>query len=207
MAVKQAAVDKINSMTKAQVKSLLENIDLGMANEELRPYADARIKLLTPTANAAYPEQAALDALILQRNALNDKIKAMIEEAKAGNFAYKTEPNGRLQNTGRASKSGGEGSGKRGNAGDLVITVNNVDYTNWKATALALVPDLVAQKAAKGTQEGGIGWRAEAMKAAKAKQATVKLEFKSADKFATYKANQDAGMAWLPDWITVVKSF
>lgn len=202
MALSPKAIERINGMTVKQCKAKLAEIDDGLASEELRPHLDARIKFLTPTANAAYPEQAALDALILQRNTLNDRIKAMIEEAKAGNYSYRTEPNGRLQNTGRASKSGGAGSGKRGNAGDLVITVNGTEHTSWKTVCDQLVPTLVADKAAKGVEERNIGWRAEAVKAAKKQQAAVALEFKSADKFATYEAN-----GWLAKGFTVVKSF
>lgn len=201
MAVKQAAVDKINGMTKSQIKSLLENIDLGMANEELRPYAEARLKQLTPTSNPPFPQQAELDKLIKERDGLNDKIKAMIEEAKAGNFSYKVGKD-RVQNTGRTSRMGGAGTGKRGSAGDLVISVDGTDFTSWKAVCNVLVPTLVADKAAKGTPEQNIGWRAEAYKAAKVQKATVAMTFKSADKFATYESN-----GWLADGFTVVKEF
>jgi len=204
MAVKQQAVDKINGMTKSQIKSLLENVDLGMANEELRPYAEARLKQLTPTSNPPFPQQAELDKLVKERDGLNDKIKAMIESAKSGNFSYKTE-GGRILNTGRTSRMGGSGTGKRGNAGDLTITVNGDEYTSWKAVCDAIYPTLVADKAAKGTPEQNIGWRAEAYKAAKKQGAAVTLTFKSAEKYQTYVKNADLG--WLPDWMTVVKSF
>lgn len=201
MAVKQAAVDKINGMTKIQIKSLLENIDLGMSNEELRPYAEARLKQLTPKSNPAYPKQAELDKLIKERDERNAKIKAMIEEAKAGGFSYKVGKD-RLQNTGRTSRMGGAGTGKRGNAGDLVISVNGTDFTSWKAVCDVLVPTLVADKAAKGVEERNIGWRAEAYAAAKKRGATVTLTFKTADKFKTYEDN-----GWLPEGFTVVKEF
>lgn len=169
MAVKQAAVDKINSMTKAQVKSLLENIDLGMANEELRPYADARIKLLTPTANAAYPEQAALDALITERDSLNAQIKAHIQAAKDGNFAYRTELKGRLQNTGRASRGGNGPDGMRntgkGKQQVMVITTDGQEFTKWVDAARyhGISPERMADPALRDKTN----WRSYLVRAGK----------------------------------------
>lgn len=191
---------KIGQMTKAEVKKAL-GMSFLLDAATVKALED-RLVALEPKSNAPYPRQAQMDKIIVERNALNDKIKAMIKEAKAGNFAYRTEPNGRLQNSGRTSVNGGESSGKRGQAGDLVITVNDQDFTSWKAVCAVLAPNLVAEKAAKGTPEQNIGWRAEAYKASRVQGATVALTFKSAEKFATYEAN-----GWLAEGFTVVKEF
>lgn len=190
---------KINQMNKAEVKAAMK-VSFLLDAATVKALED-RLVALTPKSNPPFPKQAELDKLIVQRDGLNDKIKAMIEEAKAGNFSYKAGKD-RVQNTGRASRNGGAGTGKRGNAGDLVITVNGTDFTSWKAVCDVLAPTLVADKAAKGVEERNIGWRAEAYAAAKKQGSTVVLTFKSADKFKTYEDN-----GWLPDWMTANKEF
>lgn len=190
---------KIGQMNKAEVKAALK-ISFLLDAATVKALED-RLVALTPKSNPAYPKQDALDKLIAQRDGLNDRIKAMIEEAKAGNFSYKVGKD-RMQNTGRTSRNGGNGSGKRGNAGDLTITVNGTDFTSWKAACNVLTPTLIADKAAKGVEERNIGWRAEAYAAAKKQGSTVVLTFKSADKFSTYEDN-----GWLPEGFTVVKEF
>lgn len=198
---------QVEAMDKKACKSMLRDLN-AMLDDATKALLTARIEQLErPAEPTPFPRQSELTDAWQQWQQWGETVKELVTDARKGFHSYVLDPKEGTVTPKRHQRKDGTGGTTRGKAEDLQITVNGVDYDSWTAVCDALVPTLVEDKAAKGTEKRSIGWRAEAYKAAKKTEATVVLTFKSAEKFKTYQDNQDDGLGWLPEWITVVKDF
>lgn len=194
---------QVAAMDKKACKSMLRDLD-AMLDDATKALLSARIEALDKPADPTpFPRQSELTEAWQQWQQWGATVKDLVTEARKGFHSYILDPKeGTVTPKRRQRKDGTGNNTKRGKAEDLQITVNGVDYDSWTAVCDALVPNLVADKAAAGTEKRNIGWRAEAYKAATAQGATVKLTFKTEEKYDVYAANR-----WLPESFEVVKSF
>jgi len=129
--------ERASKMTKSAIEKLLADVKDGFTQivPEYKAALDNRLAELTPKKNAEYPEQAELFKVIEERDALNDRIAAMQQEALDGGYSYRTEIGGRLRNTGRASRGGNGPAGMRntgkGKQQVMVITTDGQEFTKW----------------------------------------------------------------------------
>ena len=194
---------QVAAMDKRACKSMLRDLD-AMLDAATKALLTARIEALNkPAEPTPFPRQSELTDAWQQWQQWGTTVKELVTEARKGFHSYTLDPKEGTVTPKRQQRKDAAGGGTtRGKAEDLQITVNGLDCDSWTAVCDALVPTLVADKAADGVEKKNIGWRSEAYKAAKAQGATVKLVFKTEEKYDVYAANK-----WLPESFTVVKSF
>jgi len=190
---------QVAAMDKKACKSMLRDLD-AMLDDATKKLLTARIEQLErPADPTPFPRQTELTDAWRQWSAWGETVKELVGEARKGFHSYILNPREGTVTPKRQQRKNGT---TRGKAEDLQITVNDVNYASWKDVCDAIYPNLVADKAAAGVEKRNIGWRAEAYKAAKEQRATVKLVFRTEEKYDVYAANK-----WLPESFTVVKSF